>query len=401
MNIVGVYGEDYPWDVRVEKLLRGCLGAGHQVRLVCRNLKRRPAVEDADGIECHRVLGPGFPGPVHGGLTLPAPGNPLWRRAIRRACRGFTPDLLIVRDLPLALLVIEEAARLGIPAVVDMAENHPAMWQNVVDSDPIRLRSWLLKNPGLARRLERRVARRASGIFVVVDEMREHLIRVGAPPERVHLVSNTPPASILAHAADPSQTAEDGMIDLIYVGHVTRTRGLQQVIAALAHPSLADLPLRFRIVGAGAHRTALQALSRDLNLADRVVFHGWVDSREVPALVARCQVGVIPHLKTEHTDTTVPNKLFDFMAAGLPVLVSNAVPMERIAREQDCGLAFDGADSTSLPACLQQLADPSRRAALGQRGRQAVSALYNWERDLERALAVVSTLGGPAAATEG
>ncbi|MEZ4387921.1 MAG: glycosyltransferase family 4 protein [Candidatus Krumholzibacteriia bacterium] len=392
MNIVGVYGEDYPWDVRVEKLLRGCVDHGHQVRLVCRNLKRRALVEDADGISCHRVLGPGCPAAVHATMTLPAPGNPLWRRAIRRACRDFAPDLLIVRDLPLALLVIEEAERLGIPALVDMAENHPAMWQNVVDSDRIRWRSWLLKNPALARRLERKVARRAAGVLVVVEEMRDHLVRVGAPPERIHIVSNTPPRAILAHEADPALTA-DGMIDLIYVGNVTRTRGLQQVISALADPSLVSSAFRFRVVGAGDYLPVLKALSRDLGVVDRVVFHGWVDSREVPALVARCHVGVIPHLKTEHTDTTVPNKLFDFMAAGLPVVVSNALPMQRIVQEQGCGLAFAGDDPASLPRCLRDLADPSRRTDLGRHGRHAVATLYNWERDLDRALQVVTTLG--------
>jgi len=394
MNIVGVYGEDYPWDVRVEKLLRGCLDAGHRVRLVCRNLKRRSLVEDADGIECHRVLGPLAPG----FLSVPAPGNPIWRRAIRRTCEDFKPDLFIVRDLPLAMLVIREAERMGVPALVDMAENHPAMWQNVMDSDPIPLRSWLMKNPALARRLERQVAARASGVFVVVEEMRDHLVRAGAPLDRVHLVSNTPPRSILDFAADPAD-ASKGTIDLIYVGHVTRTRGLQQVIAALAVLPDDATPMRFHIVGTGAHLQRLQDLAAELGVSDRVIFHGWVESNEVPALVSQCHVGVIPHLKTEHTDTTVPNKLFDFMAAGLPVIVSNAVPMERIVREQDCGLAFDGALADSLPGCLRQLADPQVRLDMGQRGRQSVSTLYHWERDLDRALEVVNSLGGvPAAA---
>ncbi|MCP4571090.1 MAG: glycosyltransferase family 4 protein [bacterium] len=396
MKIIGVYGEDYPWDVRVEKLLRGCLDAGHQVRLVCRNLERRALVEDVDGIGCHRVLGPDVPGPLNGLLSLPAPANPVWRRAIRRACRDFTPDLLIVRDLPLALLVIQEAERLGVSALVDMAENHPAMWQNVVDSDPIRLRSLLLKNPALARRLERRVAARAAGIFVVVDEMRDHLLELGAPRDRVHIVSNTPPRTTLDHVADPADDSS-GTVDLIYVGLVTRNRGLDQVVAALAALPADAPPLRFHVVGAGGHLPRLKALSRELGATDRVVFHGWVDSKEVPSLVAKCHVGVIPHLKTEHTDTTVPNKLFDFMAAGLPVIVSNAVPMQRIVEEQGCGLAFDGEVSTSLPDCLGRMSDPVLRRDMGKRGRRAVSDIYTWERDLDRALEVIGKLGGASA----
>ncbi|MCK4305854.1 MAG: glycosyltransferase family 4 protein [Candidatus Eisenbacteria sp.] len=396
MTILAVYGADYPWDVRVEKLLSGFLTHGYEIHLVCRNLARRPSRERVDGFICHRILGPRLGQLLHRALTLPAPANPLWRRVLARAIDATCPDLLLVRDLPLAPLVVAAGRRAGLPVVVDMAENHPAMWRNVIASDPLPLRSWLLKNPPLARRMERRVACTADAIFVVVEEMRMHLIAKGAPPERVHVVSNTPPRRVLERAAsDPGRG--EGALDLVYVGYITRSRGLQQVLKAMALVQDNSVTIRFHIVGTGGYVTALKAQTRELGLESRVVFHGWVQPDKVPALMERCNAGIIPHLKTEHTNTTVPNKLFDYMAVGIPVIVSDADPLHRIVGEEKCGLSFRSGRPDDLAGLLRRLADPEVRRRFGVHGRTAVRERLHWERDFDVALRVVKRLAGRSA----
>jgi glycosyltransferase involved in cell wall biosynthesis len=394
MNIVAIYAEDYPWDIRIEKLLVGFQNAGHTTHLVCRNLALRPEYESVGNIHCKRVPAPRLPRAFATFFSTPAFFNPLWAIAIRRCIRDARPELVVVRDLPLAPLAIRLADSAGIAVIVDMAENHPALWREVCASDPIPLRSRILKNPTLARRMERSVARRADGFFVVVEEMRDHLLTLGVPPERVAIVSNTPETTLFdaPDALTPPDTfpsLSPHHVDLIYVGNVTRRRGLHQVLAAMAELQESDPVPRLHVVGDGDYLSRLRSLAAELKLAGRVFFHGRLEFARVPAVIARCHVGVIPHLKTEHTDTTVPNKLFDCMACAKPVLVSNAAPLERIVTAEDCGRVFRDGDIAGIANQIRALLDPELRRRLGANGRSAVERRYNWGRDMATALAAV------------
>ena len=391
MKVLGLYAEDYPWDVRVEKLMRGFAAAGFEAHLLCRNLARRPLTEDVNGLVCHRVVGPDA-GLLAGPRSIPAPFNPVWKRRLDGLLRELEPTLVVVRDVPLAVGAIRAAHRRGVPVLVDMAENHPAMWASLGRGSSPWAGNWLLKNPAFGRRLERLTAAEADLVFVVVEEMRDHLLAVGCPPERVVVVSNTPPRAVLAHEADPA--AGDGALDIVYVGHVTTQRGLQDVVHALSAIGPGEPPIRLHVAGRGAFEEGLRSLAAERVPGDRVVFHGWVDSTEVPALIARCNVGVIPHVRNEHTDTTIPNKIFDYMAAGLPVIVSDALPLRRLVAEEGCGLSYTSGDAESLAGVIRALRDPGLRRRLGAAGRAAVERRYHWEWDLRQATEAIRELVG-------
>src|SRR4029453_19300682 len=96
MRVLKVYDGDYPWDVRVEKVVTTLLQAGHTVRLLCRNRAHRPRRERLnDGLEIHRL--PALPGL----LSFPFFLNPVWAAGLIREVRRFRPERLLVRDLPL------------------------------------------------------------------------------------------------------------------------------------------------------------------------------------------------------------------------------------------------------------------------------------------------------------
>ncbi len=407
MRIVALYAEDYPWDVRIDKLLTGLVERGHEVTLVCRNMAGRPVRSLEGGLDCRRVLDPAVPGVLRKALSVPAFFNPFWRHTLDRALRDEKADLLIVRDVPLAPLAIQAGGRAGIPVVVDMAENHPAMWRNVIANDPWRLPSLVMKNPVAAAWMERYAIQRADAVFVVVEEMEQRLIRLGVSPGKISVVSNTPRLDdIDMHGRDrmlgpSSGTMSGDRIEMIYVGFVTRNRGLQYVIEAMASFPAAPPAFRLHIVGEGPALPALRGLVRKHRLQDSVIFHGWVDHRRVPGMLARADIGIIPHLRSEHTDTTIPNKLFDYMARGLPVLAADPVPLARIVRQEDCGVVYADRDIADCAKAMQQLANARIRKQMGERGRAAVLRRYNWETDLAVAAAVVEGLAGRAGAKVG
>jgi glycosyltransferase involved in cell wall biosynthesis len=78
------------------------------------------------------------------------------------------------------------------------------------------------------------------------------------------------------------------------------------------------------------------------------------------------------------------------MAAGLPVVSSNAAPCERIVTETGAGIVFPSRDVAALAAALLKMSDPSRRRELGSAGQEAVGTKYNWEKAAQAFVRIVT-----------
>ena len=87
------------------------------------------------------------------------------------------------------------------------------------------------------------------------------------------------------------------------------------------------------------------------------MFRGWVPNAVALEALAKARVGVVPHWKNESWDTTIPNKLFDYMAAGLAVVTSDATPAARVVSSTGCGLVFRDRNPGSLADALRRLQD--------------------------------------------
>ena len=105
-------------------------------------------------------------------------------------------------------------------------------------------------------------------------------------------------------------------------------------------------------------------------------------------MLGQFHVGVVPHLATAHSDSTVPNKLFDYMAGGLAVLAVNARPLARIVGETGCGEVAASGDVDSMVRAVEALLDEEYRFRCAEAGWRAVQVTYHWERDVERLAAV-------------
>src|SRR5713226_6635005 len=201
MRICKIYDGDYPWDVRVEKIVSSLAEHGHEVHLVCRNLLRRPEEEIYEGIHIHRLRA------IQNDkfaqvLTFPAFINPLWISRISGVVRDHAVDLLIARDLPLALAAVAAGRWYGIPVILDMAENYPAMLRDAWRFDSFSLSNIVLRNPHFARAVESIAVATVDHLVVVIDEAKERLVRRGVKPEKISIVSNTPKANGFEFSAD-------------------------------------------------------------------------------------------------------------------------------------------------------------------------------------------------------
>ncbi len=392
MKICFIYKEDFPWDVRVEKIVTLLAGHGHEVTLLAKNEARKPRRETADGFRIRRL--PALPaalGKLNQLFGAPLFWNPVWFFAILSTLRQTKAEIAVVRDLPLMPTAIAAGRLLGVPVVFDMAECYPEMYASMLAFSSRKPVIWILKNPAFAAIIERFSVRRAACTFVMIEESRDRLLRMGVSPDKILIASNTPPKS----AELPREHAARSVLRLIYVGFVTRIRGLDNMLAGIAayvssHPE--GPAIEFNVVGKGAATQELQELAERLGISELVRFHGWQDQSVVDELYRTSDIGVLTYHVCGHWNHTIPNKLFDYMRSGMPVLATDVVPIRRIVDEVGCGLIFHDGDAEGCARALAELADPSRRSELGASGHEAVRESYNWEIDGARIVGYFDSL---------
>jgi glycosyltransferase involved in cell wall biosynthesis len=382
--LVYLWDADYPWDVRAEKTCVSCTRAGYDVHIVARNRAWRALEEQLAEGTVHRMRPWRWAGRRGDSLlSFPAFMSPRWLRHLADVVRRVRPTVILVRDLPLCPTAIWIGARYGVPVVLDMAENYPAMMRKNFEAGRHRLADYVVRNPALVAAVERYCLPRLARIIVVVEENVARLERLGVPAERISLVSNTPPMALIE--ARPATRAGDGggAITLVYVGILELPRGISELLQAVRLLRGTPQPVRAVIIGKGRDASILQDEATALGLTPaEVTFVGHVPSRDdVRATVRGADVGVLPHHANEAWNTTIPNKLFDYMAAELPVITSDVIPFARIVRETGAGIVFKSRDPASLASAIRTLFDGARRRAYGAAGLAAVRSRYNWEYD--------------------
>ena len=390
MRICFVYKEDYPWDVRVEKIVVALAEAGHDVTLISRNTKRRATHEEANGFRIRRFPPlPAWCRKLNTLIEVPFFLNPFWFLFLYRSFRAAGADIVVVRDLPLMPTAIWAARGLHCRVVFDMAECYPLMYRSIIQFSKRRLASLLLKNPALASVLERYSVRNADHVLVMIEESRDRLLAMGFDPHKISIVSNTPTTM----GGAPKDHRDTGVLRLLYVGFITRIRGLDTLLRGIHdyYRRRAGGPeIEFHAVGVGDAREELIRMAEDLGIAESVSFPGWCEQDLVDRLYAESDVGVLTYRQCPHWNTTIPNKLFDYMRAGMPVLATDIIPIMRIIESEHCGVIFADGDAAACGDALAKLAAPTVRNELGHHGYRAVQLRYHWELDRERLLQIIA-----------
>jgi glycosyltransferase involved in cell wall biosynthesis len=106
-------------------------------------------------------------------------------------------------------------------------------------------------------------------------------------------------------------------------------------------------------------------------------------------MLAGSDAGIVCFLPEPNHVKSMPNKLFDYMAAGIPVVASNFPLWRKIVEENECGICVDPLDPGAIAEAVRSLRSaPQKSASMGRNGRRLVDSGYNWAREKERLLSV-------------
>jgi glycosyltransferase involved in cell wall biosynthesis len=365
-HVVMLVRNSYTHDSRVEKEARTLVGAGYRVSIVADAAPGLPTHENRDGSEVHRVArrGPSIPGVrfvVHE-----------WRLA--RRLRALRPTVLHAHDTNALVPVAVAAKQLGIPYVYDAHD----LWLGRPRRERGRLYFWLSQHYyGL---VERRLVPRAAATLTVSPPIVGHLRRHYRLPF-VYLVPNYP--EVDAERPEPrelrdlpgGEAIDPGLPIVLYLGGLMRGRGIEALVEAMASIPGAQLVS----LGEGPLLEPLRAAAAASGA--RVILLPPVPPELVNAYTASATVGVSPYIPVGLNNRySLPNKLFHYLAAGIPVVASDFRQVREVVEGSGAGIVVD----TTRPEAIARgigrvLADPVEAAAMGARGRAAVEERFNWE----------------------
>ncbi|WP_120004472.1 glycosyltransferase family 4 protein [Nesterenkonia muleiensis] len=193
-----------------------------------------------------------------------------------------------------------------------------------------------------------------------------------------------------------SRSAENRPLTVGFLGTLKPWHGTEFLLEAFAQltATIASADAVLEIVGDGPQRTELQALALRLGIGGQVHFRGAAAPGQVPAALAGWDVGVAPYPLSQSSGEHYfsPLKVYEYLAAGLPVVASEIGEIPEVVEHWRTGLLVPGSDPGALAAALLLLAEnPQQRQQMGAAARAEAVARHRW---VSRAADVLEALDG-------
>lgn len=287
-----------------------------------------------------------------------------------RVVRADPPEALHAHDLNTLPVAAALAKRLRLPLTYDAHELYP----EISTLSQREAATW--------RWLEQRLAKRADHTLTVCDSIARELEQRYRIP-RPTVVLNCPAGNGKERPApQPAALGQEEPV-VLYQGGFAPNRGLRTLVLSAHGLERGTIVL----MGWGRLEDELRELIASERLGDRVRIVDPVPPDEVIAAATKASVGVIPYEPIGLNNTLCcPNKLFDYLAAGLPVAASRLPELSRIVEQGELGRTFTPGEPAALCMVLNEiLEDPERYNKMRQRAREAATR-YTWEQESKKLL---------------
>jgi glycosyltransferase involved in cell wall biosynthesis len=303
-----------------------------------------------------------------------------------RAAREFRPDVVHVHDLPLLRLGRMLAEESGAKLVYDAHEFYPYQYQ-----DDFLVRFWTereradIHSPDLTMTVN-------SFIADILEKFyrtgRVQVVHNAAPYER-HLERREESRAWLTRGARPP--AGGRLCVLLYLGGLAEERGAFELVEML---SLLPDHYLLAIMGGGEVRGEIEERAARRGVAARMIFHGMLPREQVPGLVVGADVGLVTQKPVALCQINCsPNRLSDYVMAGLALALSDLPFLRRFVETYDCGALFDPTDPRSMAETVRDLfEDPARFDRLRRNSLEAAKE-FNWDVEGGKFLRLYEGLG--------
>ena len=250
----------------------------------------------------------------------------------------------------------------------------------------IQTREWI---PGILRKplsvlfeyFENSCAQRMDCIVAATPFIRERFLSIGC---RAVNINNYPIRSELYSPQNDWKAKEDAVC---FVGSIDQMRGINELIIAIGRT-------RAKLILAGAFSPAShRKVASQLPGWRKVEELGQIDRSEVAKVYSRSMAGAVLYHEHPNHVNAQPNKMFEYMSAGIPVIASHFPLWKTIVEGYRCGICCDPKKPAEIAGAIQWIADhPEEARIMGANGRKAVEEKFNWENEGEKLIALYEEL---------
>ncbi len=270
---------------------------------------------------------------------------------------------------------------LGVRFIFDHHDLNPELYEA-----KFRRRGLLYRLICLAERLTFRTA----DVSIATNQSYREvaLTRGGMPADRVFVVRSAPDLEKIQKIPPQPELKQGRPFLVVYLGVMGHQDGLDLLLHSIAWivKEGGRLDITFVLIGAGTELPTLQRLASDLHLDEFVTFTGRLPNEDVAAYFSTADVGVAPDPATPMNDKSTMNKILEYMAFGLPVVLYDLTEGRRSA--EDAALYAPDRDTAAFAEQILKLIDtPELRSQLGRRGRERIEQILNWGSEKKSLLA--------------
>ena len=374
-------------ETRVQRQALALVDAGIKVDVVCLKHEDEPRNEILDGVRVtrlpvqrHKNRGMAFQLMEYLAFLLLS-GSLLAARLPRRRYHTVQvhnlPDFLVLAAAPVKLA--------GARVILDLHDLMPELFAGRMER---QMSSRIVRAIALQERMS---CRFADHVITVTDDWEATLHKRACGSEKTSVVMNLADHRVFGrHARKATDTAT---VDIVYHGTFTARYGVDVLVNAFADAAGDDPRLRLTLLGDGELRPELVRLVEERGIEDLVTMsNGMLDTEELSHYLSTAHIGVVPNRSNIFTDGILPTKLLEYVAMGIPAIVSRTPGVAEYFDDQMVFFVEPGSAKELQEALVALAGNPARGSAMVD-ATAAFESTFSWEQQARQYVATVEALG--------
>ena len=304
-------------------------------------------------------------------LPIPKPRNRFYRMfllpfiALRTALK-YEASLYHLHD-PELLFIGLILKSLGKKVIYDIHENY---FEDILTSDT---KEWIPKSfkyivSNFYKKLEIFIAKKIDALIAATPNIYDNFSKVN---NNTIYVCNYPDVEELNKIPTDWSRKENAAC---YIGRISENRGIFKIIEAIS-----KIDIKLLLAGEFSNKLQRKKVS-EMDGWQKVIEFGYVHRGEIINILSKAKVGLVILYPIKSYIESLPIKMFEYLAAGIPVIASNFPLWKKIIEDNHCGICVDPYDVTAIAAAMNWIiTHPKESYDMGMRGRELVLKKFNWD----------------------